>query len=199
MMNTANNKPFSQACENNKRPILAVLKRVLAHTKQVLEIGSGTGQHAVFFAEHLPHVQWHTSDQAEYHDGINAWLDDVSLNNVQRPMLFKVGREVFPSIDLDAVFTANTAHIMQENEVKQLMEMMSSQLPQGGVFCQYGPFKQGGKFSTNSNRAFHDSLIARGYGGYRDIDELTQWAPELVLDECIDMPANNHMLVWVKQ
>ena len=192
-------KPFSQACENNKRAILGVLERTFANCKQVLEIGSGTGQHAVFFAEHLSHLIWHTSDQPQYHAGVQAWLAEASLDNISAPVAFTVGRDDFPHIDVDGVFTANTAHIMQKEEAKLLMELIASNLPQNGVFCQYGPFTHSGKFTSQSNQAFHLSLIERGYGGYRDIDELTAWAGELSLKEVIDMPANNHMLIWQKR
>lgn len=192
-------KPFSQACENNKRAILSVLERTFANCQQVLEIGSGTGQHAVFLAEHLPHLIWHTSDQLHYHEGIAAWLSDSNAGNIKPPIAFTVGQDEFPNLDVDGVFTANTAHIMQKEEAKLLMESVASHLPKGGIFCQYGPFTHSGKFTSESNQAFHTSLLARGYGGYRDINELTAWAGELSLQDIIDMPANNHMLIWKKR
>ena len=86
-------KPFSQACENNKRAILSVLERAFANCHQVLEIGSGTGQHAVFLAEYLPHLIWHTSDQPHYHAGITAWLTDSNVRNVKPPIAFTVGQD----------------------------------------------------------------------------------------------------------
>lgn len=195
-------KPFSQACENNKRPILAQLERAFVSAENVLEIGSGTGQHAVFFAEHLPHLTWYTSDQVQYHQGINAYIDDSSLTNIRRPRVFKVGEDDFPVLErnanIDGVFSANTAHIMQKEEAEQLMQLVSEHLPVNGVFCQYGPFTHGGKFTSKSNEDFHYSLVERGYGGYRDIEELKAWATGLSLEEIIDMPANNHMLIWQK-
>lgn len=191
-------KPFSQACENNKRPILAILERAFADTQQVLEIGSGSGQHASYFAAHLPHLVWHTSDQYQYHDGINAWVSESSLPNLVSPIEFKVGADPFPLLPFDGVFSANTAHIMQKHEVKLLMELVTQKLPVGGTFCQYGPFTQTGVFSSQSNAEFHQSLLERGYGGYRDIDELNAWAQQLTLKEMITMPANNLMLVWTK-
>ncbi|WP_394221980.1 DUF938 domain-containing protein [Alteromonas gracilis] len=198
MNHIPNDKPFSQACENNKRVILRVLEQAFANCRQVLEIGSGTGQHAVFLAEHLPHLIWHTSDQPHYHQGISAWIDEANVGNLKHPIPFTIGHDAFPHIDVDGVFTANTAHIMQREEVKLLMELVASHLPQGGMFCQYGPFTHSGKFTSESNQAFHLSLLERGYGGYRDINELTEWAPGLRLIKTIDMPANNHMLVWQK-
>ncbi|RDV25101.1 DUF938 domain-containing protein [Alteromonas aestuariivivens] len=193
------NKPFSQACENNKEPILEQLRRLFVTSSKVLEIGSGTGQHAVHFAGHLPHLQWHTSDQPDYHSGILAWLSEAQLPNLQAPVAFKIGHHAFPQGSFDAVFTANTAHIMQMAEVQTMMELVANALPPGGVFCQYGPFTQEGQFSSNSNAAFHARLLEQGYGGYRDLSELLIWANPMILSEVIDMPANNLMLVWCKQ
>ena len=191
-------KPFSQACENNKAPILAVLNRTFANCKGVLEIGSGTGQHAVYFAENLPHLQWHCSDQPDYHEGIAAWLKDAALPNVSRPVALTIGKDSFPSLAVQGIYSANTAHIMQRHEAELLMKSVSEYLPSGGVFCQYGPFTIGGEFSSESNRSFHESLIERGYGGYRDISELTGWSQDLVLREIHKMPANNLLLEWHK-
>lgn len=191
-------KPFSQACENNKRPILSVLSRVFENAKHLLEIGSGTGQHAVFFADNLSHANWYTSDQQHYHAGINAWLLDYPKSNLHSPIEFKVGEHAFPALPIDGIFTANTAHIMQKGEVKTLMQLVSNHLPEGASFCQYGPFTQQGKFNSQSNHDFHHSLLERGFGGYRDIDELVAWASGLELQDMVAMPANNLMLVWRK-
>lgn len=191
-------KPFSQACENNKGPILDILREAFAKARHVLEIGSGTGQHAVHFGAGLPHLVWQTSDQVEYHDGITAWLDDVGLANVRYPIKLKIGRDIVSPDTYDGIFTANTAHIMQRDEVRLLMQTVSHVLPAGGIFCQYGPFTLNGEFSSDSNRAFHHSLIERGYGGYRDISELKAWQKSLVLLKQYEMPANNLMLVWKK-
>lgn len=195
-------KPFSQACENNKRPILGVLRHAFSQTQRVLEIGSGTGQHGVFFAQGLPHVQWHCSDQLDYHSGINSWIQEADLTNIVPPTAFKVGEDEYPGVKedrvFDGVFTANTAHIMQKHEVILLMELVEKHLPKDGVFCQYGPFTMEGEFSSQSNLEFHHNLLARGYGGYRDLAELQQWAPALRLKKCHSMPANNLLLEWVK-
>ncbi|MEW9797513.1 DUF938 domain-containing protein [Alteromonas sp. CYL-A6] len=191
-------KPFSQACENNKGPILSHLAREFARTTRVLEIGSGTGQHAVHFAAHLPHLTWQTSDQPHYHAGITAWAEEARLANLRLPLTLTIGEEAIPQAQFDGVFTANTAHIMQKEEVQRLMHDVSTALPDGGVFCQYGPFTQNGVFSSDSNRDFHQSLLERGLGGYRDITELQAWRGKLVLNAIHDMPANNLLLVWKK-
>ncbi len=192
------NKPFSQACENNKTPILNVLENTFSACSHVLEIGTGTGQHAVFFAANLPHLKWQTSDQPEYHAGINQWLKEYPLTNLLPPVSFTVGQDDWPAQTVDAVFTANTAHIMQRHQAKLMMQMVAKYLPEGGVFCQYGPFTHNGEFNSQSNQDFHQHLIANGYGGYRDINELTKWADTLTLKSIKNMPANNLLLIWQK-
>jgi cyclopropane fatty-acyl-phospholipid synthase-like methyltransferase len=195
-------KPFSQACENNKTPILQQLKKAFSSVHSVLEIGSGTGQHAAYFARNLPHLHWHCSDVEEYHDGINQWIDEFPSKNLHRPFTLKlardewVGTSVLSNQSFDGVYTANTAHIMLEHEIQSLMQSVAAHLPKNGVFCQYGPFIVDGKFSSQSNQDFHEKLLLNGRGGYRDIDQLASWAPQLVLSSNVNMPANNMMLVW---
>ena len=133
-------KPFSQACENNKQPILDVLNRVLADKKRLLEIGSGTGQHAAYFAPKLSHLEWHTSDMPDKHLGIVAWLEDAAVNNLHQPLSFTIGTNAWPIDNVDAVYTANTTHIMQPLEAQLMMQLVADNLPNGGVFCQYGPY-----------------------------------------------------------
>ena len=198
-------KPFSQACENNKGHILAVLKEAFSQSSNVLEIGSGTGQHAVYLAAHLPHLQWQCADQLEYHEGINAWIDEYPSPNLQRPIALRLPNDALPvyheasQSPFNAYFSANTAHIMQAQAVQSLMTQINEHLPLEGVFCQYGPFTINHEFSSQSNADFHQSLIAGGYGGYRDLSELRTWAPNLTLSEVKQMPANNLMLVWKKE
>lgn len=191
-------KPFSQPCENNKDPILDHLKNYFSRSKRVLEIGSGTGQHAVHFAANLPHLNWHCADQHEYHQGINAWISEYPSDNLHAPVALSFPDDNIPDIAFDAVYTANTAHIMLEHQVANMMQQVASALPKGGVFCQYGPFIVDGKFSSKSNADFHQKLIESGYGGYRDVDELRQWAPAFNLSHIHKMPANNLLLVWRK-
>lgn len=192
-------KPYSQACENNKAFILAELTQHFAKVNNVLEIGSGTGQHAVFFAPNLPHINWYCADQSEYHEGINGWIDEYPSPNLHRPIALKFPNVAWPNEQVDGIFTANTAHIMLEAQVKSMMLTIQNKLPLGGVFCQYGPFTIDGKFSSQSNAEFHDKLIDSGRGGYRDIAELQGWALQLSLMEIKQMPANNLLLVWHKK
>ncbi|MDU0355657.1 DUF938 domain-containing protein [Paraglaciecola aquimarina] len=191
-------KPYSQACENNKGPILRELTRVFGKCKNVLEIGSGTGQHAVYFAASLAHLTWHTSDQTCNHDGINRWITDSPANNLQRPISLTIGQDPWPELDIDGVFSANTAHIMQPNEAKLMMQMIAENLPNNGIFCQYGPFKFEGQYTSESNAAFDQHLLSEGCGGIRDIADLEIWAKPLQLQNVIAMPANNFVLIWQK-
>ncbi len=183
-------------CERNKHPILQQLVVYFKSSQRVLEIGSGNGQHAVFFASQLPHVTWYTSDMPSNHDDIRAWLDDASLSNLVSPVSFTIGKDNWPDIEADAVFTANTTHIMQAEEAQQMMQLISTHLPKGGRFCQYGPMKINGEFTSESNREFDSQLKLNGFGGIPDIDLLALWAKDMKLIKTIPMPANNFLLVW---
>lgn len=192
-------KPYSQACENNKRPILEVLERHLPGVHEVLEIGSGTGQHAIFFAENLPHLTWQTSDQRINHDGIRAWLEDGGPPNVLAPVELDVTVQPWPVARAEAVFSANTAHIMSWPMVEDFVAGVGRLLPQDGLFLLYGPFCYAGMHTSESNARFDLSLKASdpamGVRDFRDIDALAAGAGmELVEDNA--MPANNRLLVW---
>jgi len=192
-------KPFSQACENNKGPILAVLARHLHGVREVLEIGSGTGQHAVFLAAHLPHVSWQTSDRQTNHEGIRAWIDDEGPANVRPPLDLDVTIQPWPVARAEAVFSANTAHIMSWPMVEEFICGVGRLLPEGGLFLLYGPFSYDGVHTSESNARFDLSLKARdpamGVRDFRDVDALAVKAG-MVLVEDNAMPANNRLLVW---
>jgi len=189
-------KRSSTSCERNQQPILEQLSRLLKDHQQVLEVGSGTGQHAVFFAQHLPHLTWHTSDAKENHPSINAWIEEFPCQNLRSPIAFLFGQQAWPDIPVDAIFTANTTHIMQKSDAELMMKMVSKELQKGGLFCQYGPFNIDGEYTSEGNRTFDIHLENEGCGGIRDINELTEWATGLKLIEKIPMPANNFLLVW---
>ncbi len=194
-------KPWSQACENNKRPILEILARHLDSMNEVLEIGSGTGQHAVFFAKHLPHLIWRTSDQRMHHEGIRAWIDDLGPPNVRPPMDLDVTVRPWPVERSDAVFSANTAHIMSWPMVEDFIAGVGQILPEGGLFLLYGPFSYDGLHTSESNARFDLSLKSRdpamGVRDLRDVDALATGAG-MALVEDNAMPANNRLLVWRK-
>jgi cyclopropane fatty-acyl-phospholipid synthase-like methyltransferase len=191
-------KPFAESCEQNKAPILAVLRRLLVDTQQVLEIGSGTGQHAVHFAAAMPHLVWQTSDVAEHHPGIRRWLEDAALPNVVDPIDLDV-RGNWPETTYDAIFSANTVHIMSWPEVASLFVGIGKVLVAGGCFALYGPFNYDGQYTSDSNRRFDGWLKQRdalsGIRDFADLNRLAQ-AQGLKFEEDIEMPVNNRILVW---
>ncbi|MDX1756407.1 MAG: DUF938 domain-containing protein [Marinobacter sp.] len=195
-------KPFSQACENNKRPILAQLQRLLPEQGLVLEIGTGTGQHAVFFAEALPSLTWQPSDQPGAEDYCQPWLAAAKRDNIRPPLPLDVSAPVWPLTTADAVYSANTAHIMSWPEVQAMFRGIARLLPRGAVFCLYGPFNYHGEYTSDSNRAFdHYLKNQKPSMGLRDIDDLATLADDvgMELEEDIGMPANNRLLVWRRQ
>lgn len=195
-------KPYSEACERNRGPILEVLRVAFADARDVLEIGSGTGQHAVYFARHLPHLVWHTSDIAEHHAGINAWIAEAALSNVRLPLALDVREDCWPvaaASGVDGVFSANTLHIMAWDAVEAFFRGVARVLKPGGVLAIYGPFNYGGRFTSPSNAQFDAMLRARGEGSaLRDFEAVDALARDtgLALVRDAVMPANNRTLVW---
>lgn len=194
-----NDKPYAESCEQNRAPILAVLREVFADRRRVLEIGSGTGQHAVYFAPELPHLVWQTADVPAHHAGIHLWLEDAALPNVLPPLALDANDTSWHGGRYDAVFSANTLHIMSWREVAQCFAGIGAVLEPGGVLAIYGPFNYGGRYTSESNARFDAWLKARDpVSGVRDfeaVDALAQ-AQGLVLWQDIAMPANNRTLVW---
>ena len=196
------NKPFSQSCENNQAFILTELERLLEPARKVLEVGSGTGQHAVHFAAHMPQLEWQTSDQSLYHAGIQLWLQDAALNNVLAPFELDVRTVDWASMAYDAVFTANSLHIMATDSAQKFVREVSSALEPGGLFIAYGPFNYNGSFSSESNARFDAWLKQQQlHSGIRDFEVLNQCAQQgdMRLLEDIAMPSNNRLLVWCKR
>lgn len=191
-------KPFSAASERNREPILAVLREWFADRKRVLEIGSGTGQHAVHFAAALPHLTWQASDRRENLPGIRAWLDEAALANTPVPFTLDVAGE-WPTTRHDAAYSANTLHIMAWPEVEQMFAGLSRVLERDAVLVVYGPFNIGGRFTNESNAAFDASLRAQlPHMGIRDRDAVAALAAaqDLHLVADVPMPANNRCLVF---
>ena len=192
-------KPFAESCAENQQPILDVLLKEFATTSQVLEIGSGTGQHAVFFARALPHLIWQTSDIEEYHSGINAWITDENLDNTRAPLNLNVENDSWPEQEYDGIFSANTVHIMGWPEVEKMFAGIGRVLLPGGRFCLYGPFNYNSQFTSASNASFDVWLKNRDpKSGVRDIADLGKLAERAGLEllEDYKMPANNRILVW---
>jgi hypothetical protein len=191
-------KPFSPACERNREPILAVLRERFADRHHVLEIGSGTGQHAVHFAAALTHLVWQTSDVASHLPGIRMWLDEAALPNTPAPMTLDVNQPL-PTGQFDAVFTANTLHIMGWTEVQRLFEQLPVVMCAGALLTVYGPFNRDGRFSSASNAEFDAQLRAADpRRGIRDFEAVAALATVagLTLLEDRAMPANNRCITW---
>ena len=204
-------KPFSSSCERNREPILAVLRRHFADRHHVLEIGSGTGQHAVFFAGAMPWLTWQCSDQAEYLPGIRMWLDEAGLPNTPPPVELDVAQRPWPAPStgtlshssrqgcFDAVFSANTLHIMGWPEVVAFFTGIGTALADDGTLVVYGPFNYDGAYTSDSNREFDGWLKARdphsGIRGFEAVDALARSIGLQLVDD-VAMPANNRCIVW---
>ena len=196
------NKPYSESCDQNRDPILSVIQPLLSHCKTVLEIGSGTGQHAVYFAEKLPQLMWQTSDRAEYHQGIRQWLDDASLANVLAPVALDVRQDKWMEQQFDAVFTANSLHIMHKEDVIALFDHIADVLDTKGLLIVYGPFNYDGKYTSESNARFDVWLKDRDpQSCIKDFEWVDSLANNVGLQLKNDyaMPANNRILCWQKK
>ncbi len=194
-------KPFAESCAQNQQVILDVLQQEFVAVNHVLEIGSGTGQHAVFFARALPHLIWQASDVDEYHPGIHAWIADEGPDNVRAPLSLDVQSDAWPDTSFDAVFSANTVHIMGWPEVERMFAGIGEALSEGGRFCLYGPFNVDGKFTSQSNARFELWLKEQNpKSGIRDQAELDALAAAAGMSRVAthNMPANNTILVWEK-
>ncbi|MGO3083060.1 MAG: DUF938 domain-containing protein [Psychrobacter celer] len=204
-MSSADRLPFSQACENNKQPILEVLQKELQDSTHVLEVGSGTGQHSVYFAPNLPHLQWQTSDVTDNHQVIQAWHDAYPASNLYAPLAFNLLTDSIPKTNTgepyDAIFTANTLHIIAWSLVERLFELAGEALPFKGKLIVYGPFNENGRYTSASNQSFDSSLRQRDpNSGIRHKEDIIASAKQhnLELSYEYQMPANNQILVFQK-
>lgn len=195
-------KQYSEACEQNREPILNVLGKTFANARRVLEIGSGTGQHAVYFASHLPHLRWQTSDLEENHASINAWLHEAALVNTLPPFTLDVTAATWPEGTYDGLFSANTTHIMNWPAVQDMFTGIGKLLETDARFCLYGPFNYHGNYTSDSNRRFDawlkDRDPASGIRHFEALDELAS-ANDMTLETDHEMPVNNRLLVWKKR
>ena len=194
-------KRFSDACERNRAPILHVLRRVFADRRAVLEIGSGTGQHAAYFAPALPQLSWQPSDVAENLPSIRVWREEAQTPKLLEPIELDVDQPL-PMVDVDAVFSANTVHILSWPQVERMFAGIGALLPAGGVFALYGAMNYGGKYTSPSNAEFDQWLRGRDpKSGIRDFEAIVALAAghKLALEEDNPMPANNRLLVFRKQ
>lgn len=195
-------KPFSAACKRNRDPILAVLRRHFADRRQALEIGSGSGQHAVHFAHALPQLIWQSSDRSENLPGICLWLAEAALPNTPAPLELDVAAGNWPQVRYDAIFSANTLHIMGWPEVEMMFAALPAITAGDAKLAIYGPFNYDGKYTSASNADFDQSLKAHaahmGIRDFEQVDRLAQ-AAGFVLIEDAAMPANNRCLVWQRR
>ena len=193
-------KPFSSACERNSEPILEVLKaNIISSDRRLLEIGSGTGQHAVDFAPIFPQLEWFPSDLGANLPGIKMWLKEAKIPNLQQPVSLDVGKDDFPKLKFDVVYSANTFHIMHWKDCKSFMKTLGHRLREGSRTIIYGPFKYNGEFTSASNADFDEELKKRdplsGIRSFEDVNtNMIKNGFELVHD--YEMPANNRTLVY---
>ncbi len=193
-------KQYSAACDQNKDPILKAIKPLLLNAKSVLEVGSGTGQHCVYFAKELPHLTWQASDQSMYLPSVSAWIDDAKLANTPKELELNVDLD-WPEDKYQAIYSANTVHIMSWEMVLKFFKGVGQVLDKGGVFILYGPFNYSGQYTSQSNANFDLWLKDQNpLSAIRDFESLDELAKlhNLILTDDIEMPANNRVLVWKK-
>ena len=189
----------SDAAERNKAPILAIIAAEFARTQRVLEIGSGTGQHALHFAAHLPHISWQPSDTGDYLPTLRERLRSGGTANLREVIELDVRSQPWPIDVVDGIFSANTLHIMSWNAVQDFFRGVGHVLGKPGVLCIYGPFRYGERYTSDSNAKFDEFLRRRDPdSGIRDAHELDGLARRQGLEPAVDyaMPANNQLLVW---
>ena len=193
------NLPYAESAEQNKRVIYAAIEPYLHG--EALEIGSGTGQHAVYFAALAPGVTWQTSDLETGLPGIAARIEAAGLANLPAPISLDV-RDQWPRQRFDFIFTANSFHIMDREMVVACIAGIGRCLKAGGVFAVYGPFNYDGGYTAESNASFDRMLRQRDpASGLRDFEWIAELAGDAGMDlvEDIDMPHNNRTLVWKKR
>ena len=195
------NKPYAESCEQNRRVILDVIQPLLVNSKSLLEIGSGTGQHAVYFSEKLPHIIWNSSDRTENIEAIKLWLSDTDSEKLPTPIELDVTQNIWPDITVDTVFTANTCHIMSQQSVETMIERVGQLLPAEGQLIIYGPFNYNQQYTSPSNERFDQWLKQRdsqsAIRNFEDINNLARKAGLNLVND-YEMPANNRILHWRK-
>ncbi len=195
------NKPFYKACEENKAVILECIQPILKQKKTVLEIASGTGQHAVHFAKAMPGIIWQCSDRQENTHGIDQWLCEENLSNTPQAIILDVSDDPWPLIQCDTVFSANAVHIMSLENVEIMFKKVTSLLPKNGDLLLYGPFNYNGSYTSGSNAQFDIWLYKQNpESGIRDFETLDGFATQggMTLMDDIAMPVNNRILHWRK-
>ncbi len=192
---------YSHPSENNKDAILEQLRDLLVQPGLVLEIGSGSGQHAIYFSQNLAHLEWQPTDRGDYYPGLEVNIASLAGENVRVPQPLDVSDEEWPVSDVDYVYSANSVHIMSKACVECLVAGVSKVLKPDGLLILYGPYKYGGEFTTESNAKFDQWLKGRDPdSGIRDIEWVRSiaLAAGLVFQKDVSMPANNQLLVFAR-
>lgn len=195
-------KPVSDACKRNQSPILEKLNQIFDKEEFVFEIGSGTGQHAVYCAKNLPSITWVTSDFKSNHEGIKMWKSESGLKNIQGPRTFIIGETPFPNLPITAVFSANVLHMISWDKVCVLCKDLSEKLNAGAKVIFYGPFNYANQFTSESNKDFDLWLRNRDeHSGIKAFEKVVYEMQNynFVLQKDYEMPANNRMLYFIKQ
>ncbi|MCK4674278.1 MAG: DUF938 domain-containing protein [Gammaproteobacteria bacterium] len=195
------NKPYSESCDQNKGPILSIISPLFSSYSNILEIGSGTGQHAIYFAEKMPHLKWHSSDCHSYLEGINMWLAEAGVANVVPAFELNVTSSPWPILDVDAVFTANTIHIMDHQDVVNLITGVGKLLKPDGSLVIYGAFNYNGLYASASNESFDQWLKDRDpLSGIKNFEEIEYLAKNngMRFVEDYEMPQHNRILHFIK-
>jgi cyclopropane fatty-acyl-phospholipid synthase-like methyltransferase len=193
-------KPYSASCDSNKDPILEVLKKtILPSDRRLLEVGAGTGQHAVYMSPHFPQLEWYPTDLSVNLPGMSLWFNEARVSTIQKPIRLDVSKDDFPKLKFDVVLTANTLHIMNWKDCKSFMKLLGHRLREGSRVIFYGPFKYQGDFSSPGDAEFDLSLKAKdplsGIRAFEDINNnMIKNGFELIED--YEMPANNRTLVY---
>ena len=194
-------KAYAPACDRNSAVILDVLRPILARCRTVLEIGSGTGQHAVYFAGRLPHLVWQPSDLPQALDSIHAWRAEAALDNLTAPLNLDLHATETVDTDCDAMVCINTIHIVDWHAVEQLFALAGRLLPPAGVLYVYGPYRYADRPLEPSNERFDEWLKQRDpASGVRQFEAVNALAREsgLELQGDVAMPANNRSIWWQK-
>lgn len=194
------NKPYAESCDQNRDAIFSVIQPLLLNSSSVLEIGSGTGQHAVYFSQKLPHLVWNSSDRSENIESIKLWLSEAD-NHLPQPIELDVTQQQWPELSFDVAFTANSCHIMSQDSVETMISRIGERLPDGGQLIIYGPFNYNQQYTSTSNEQFDHWLKSRDpESGIRNFEDLNRLAEEagMSLVNDFEMPANNRILNWKK-
>jgi cyclopropane fatty-acyl-phospholipid synthase-like methyltransferase len=189
---------YSEACERNKQSILEKLSTYLACRKTILEVGSGSGQHALFLSSHHQHLTWQPSDQERYLDALQINIEQYASQGVLSPIELNVN-QAWPNVLYDGVYTANTLHIMSGKEVESFFKGVGSSIEKSGCLFVYGPFRYNNMYTSASNAQFDQWLKARdpasGIRGFEAINALAHEQGLSLVEDCL-MPANNQLLIW---